>query len=287
MNEARGKGYLGGNILGSGFNLDLRIHVSAGRYICGEETALINALEGKRAIPRAKPPFPLVSGLWGRPTILNNAETVANIPPIVSNGADWFKSLGAGRDSGTKLFGVSGRVKKPGIWELPMGVPIEELLLEHAGGMQEGYALRGILPGGASTDFLTAEHLGVAMDFDSVAKAGSRLGTGTMVVLDDRTCPVGFVHNMEVFFARESCGWCTPCREGLPWIAKTLQAIERGQGEPGDIDVLEQQCRLLGPGSTFCALAPGAVESLQSALKYFREDFERHIKEKHCPWKRS
>jgi len=285
IDEAREKGFLGGGILGSGFNLDLRIHVSAGRYICGEETALINALEGKRAIPRAKPPFPLVSGLWGRPTILNNAETVTNIPHIVNNGADWFKSLGAGRDSGTKLYGVSGRVKRPGIWELPMGVPIEELLLEHAGGMQEGYALRGLLPGGASTDFLTSEHFGVAMDFDSVAKAGSRLGTGTMVVLDDRTCPVGFVHNLEVFFARESCGWCTPCREGLPWIAKILHAIEHGQGDPGDIDVLEQQCRLLGPGNTFCALAPGAVEPLQSALKYFRDDFERHIREKKCPWR--
>ena len=285
IDEARTKGFLGQNILGSRFNLDLRIHVSAGRYICGEETALINALEGKRAVPRAKPPFPLVSGLWGRPTVLNNAETVANIPHIVDNGADWFRSLGAGRDSGTKLYGVSGRVKRTGIWELPIGVPVEELLLEHAGGMLEGYSLRGLLPGGASTDFLTAEHLGVAMDFESIQKAGSRLGTGTMVVLDDRTCPVGFVHNLEAFFARESCGWCTPCREGLPWIATTLHAIEHGQGEPGDIDILEQQCRLLGPGNTFCALAPGAVEPLQSALRYFREDFERHIREKRCPWK--
>jgi len=283
--EAYEKNYLGPNILGSGFNLELRIHSSAGRYICGEETALINALEGRRAVPRAKPPFPLACGLWGRPTILNNAETVANIPHIVNNGPGWYKSLSMSGDSGTKIYAVSGRVKRPGAWELPMGTTIRELLEEHAGGMQDGYSLRGLIPGGASTDFLTAGHLDVQMDFDSLAKAGSRMGTGTMTVLDDRTCPVGFVHNMEVFFARESCGWCTPCREGLPWIAKVLDAIEHGQGEPEDIALLEQQCRLLGPGNTFCALAPGAVEPLQSALKYFREDFERHIREKKCPWR--
>jgi NADH-quinone oxidoreductase subunit F len=283
--EAYAKNYLGANILGSGFNLELRIHTSAGRYICGEETALINALEGRRATPRAKPPFPLVCGLWGRPTIVNNAETVVNIPHIVNNGPEWYKALSKTADGGTKIYGVSGRVKRPGAWELPMGTTIRELLEDHAGGMQDGYALRGLVPGGASTDFLTADHLDVQMDFDSVAKAGSRMGTGTMTVLDDRTCPVGFVHNLEVFFARESCGWCTPCREGLPWIAKILGAIETGQGEPEDVAILEQQCRLLGPGNTFCALAPGAVEPLQSALKYFREDFERHVRERKCPWK--
>jgi len=283
--EAYAAGYLGKNILGSGFNLELRIHSSAGRYICGEETALLNALEGKRATPRSKPPFPQVCGLWGRPTIVNNAETIANIPHIVKNGPDWFKGLSKSPDAGTKLYGVSGRVNKPGIWELPMGVTIRELLEEHAGGVQEGYQFRGLIPGGASTDFLVAEHLDVKMDFDSVMKAGSRMGTGTMIVLDDRTCPVGFVHNLETFFRRESCGWCTPCREGLPWIEKMLFAIENGQGEAGDIDVLAQQCRLLGPGNTYCALAPGAVEPLQSAIKYFREDFERHIREKRCPWK--
>jgi len=287
ITEAYEKNYLGANILGSGFNLELRIHSSAGRYICGEETAMINALEGKRATPRAKPPFPLVCGLWGRPTIVNNAETVANIPHIVNNGPEWYKSLSKSADSGTKIYTVSGRVKRPGVWELPMGTTIRELLEDHAGGMQEGYALRGLIPGGASTDFLITDHLDVPMDFDSVAQAGSRMGTGTMTVLDDRTCPVGFVHNLEVFFARESCGWCTPCREGLPWIAKVLDAIENGQGERSDIDLLEQQCMLLGPGNTFCALAPGAVEPLQSALKYFREDFERHIREKKCRWKTS
>jgi NADH-quinone oxidoreductase subunit F len=283
--EAVASNYLGGNILGTGYNLELRIHGSAGRYICGEETALLNALEGKRATPRSKPPFPQVCGLYGSPTIVNNAETLANIPHIVNNGPEWFKGLSKSPDSGTKLYGVSGRVRKPGIWELPMGVTIRELLEEHAGGMQDGYHFRGVIPGGASTDFLIADHLDVKMDFDSVMKAGSRLGTGTMIILDDKTCPVGFVHNMEVFFARESCGWCTPCREGLPWIEKMLGAIESGKGEPGDIDILAQQCRLLGPGNTYCALAPGAVEPLQSAIKYFREDFERHIREKKCGYK--
>jgi NADH-quinone oxidoreductase subunit F len=285
--EAYAAGYLGKNILGSDFNLDLRIHSSAGRYICGEETALLNALEGKRATPRSKPPFPQVCGLWGRPTIVNNAETIANIPHIVRNGPDWFKGLSKGPDAGTKLYGVSGRVKRPGIWEFPMGVTVRELLEEHAGGMQEGYQFRGLIPGGASTDFLVAEHLDVKMDFDSVMKAGSRMGTGTMIVLDDRTCPVGFVRNLETFFRRESCGWCTPCREGLPWIEKTLRAIENGEGESGDIDLLAQQCRLLGPGNTYCALAPGAVEPLQSAIRYFREDFEKHIREKRCPWEKA
>jgi NADH-quinone oxidoreductase subunit F len=285
ISEAYEKNYLGDPVLGTGYKLDLRIHSSAGRYICGEETALINALEGRRATPRAKPPFPQICGLWGRPTIVNNVETAVNIPHIVNNGADWFKSLSKSPDGGTKIYGVSGRVKRPGAWELPMGTTIREIIEGHAGGMQEGRKLKGLIPGGGSTDFLLPEHLDIKMDFDSVMKAGSRMGTGTITVLDDRTCPVGFVHNIEVFFARESCGWCTPCREGLPWVEKTLRAIEAGQGETGDIDILIEQCKLLGPGNTFCALAPGAVEPLQSALKYFREDFERHIKDKRCPWK--
>jgi NADH-quinone oxidoreductase subunit F len=279
------RGYLGENILGSGRNLELHLHVSAGRYMCGEETGLLNALEGKRAAPRAKPPYPQSCGLWGRPTVVNNVETLANVPHIVKNGADWFKSLSLGDDGGTKLYGVSGRVKRPGLWELPMGTPLGELLNEHAGGMRDGYRFRGVLPGGASTDFLVENHFDVAMDYGSVQQAGSRLGTGTMIVLDDHTCPVGMVHNLEKFFAQESCGWCTPCRDGLPWTARILQALEDGRGQQKELDILSQHCKWLGPGHTFCALAPGAVEPLQSALKYFREDFQQHVRERRCPWR--
>jgi NADH-quinone oxidoreductase subunit F len=285
IQEAHAAGILGHNILGSGFDLELELHVSAGRYICGEETALINSLEGKRAIPRAKPPFPQVSGLFGKPTIVNNVETLSNIPHILKNGADWFKTLSLSEETGTKLYGVSGRVKNPGCWELPLGVSLRQLIEEYAGGMQDGYELAGVLPGGASTDFLIKDHLDVKMDFDSVGKAGSRLGTGTIVVMDNKTCPVGFVHNLSKFFAQESCGWCTPCRDGLPWVEKTLKAMEEGDGTPGDLDVLSFHTRYLGIGHTYCALAPGAMEPLQSALKYFRADFEKHITDKKCPWR--
>jgi NADH-quinone oxidoreductase subunit F len=224
--------------------------------------------------------------LWGKPTIVNNVETRCCVPHILRNGADWFKQLSLTKEGGTKIYGASGRVKRPGLWELPMGTPLRELVFEHAGGMQDGFEFRGVLPGGASTDFLVDEHMDVQMDFDNVQNAGSRLGTGTLIVLDDRTCPVGMVQNLEHFFAQESCGWCTPCREGLPWVARTLQALEDGQGKPGDLEMLSQHTTLLGPGNTFCALAPGAMEPLQSALKYFRDDFERHIQEKACPWRR-
>jgi NADH-quinone oxidoreductase subunit F len=282
--EASEKGYLGTNILGSGFDLELHLHASAGRYICGEETALLNGLEGRRAIPRAKPPFPQASGLWGKPTIVNNVETLCNVPHIVNHGAAWFRGLSRSEDGGTKLYGVSGRVKRPGIWELPMGTTAREILEEHAGGMREGYGFRALLPGGASTEFLLEEHLDVPMDFSAVQKVGSRLGTGTMIILDDRTCPVGMLHNLEHFFAQESCGWCTPCRDGLPWVERMLAAIEAGQGQAQDLDILAMHTGFLGPGKTFCALAPGAMEPLQSGLKYFRADFERHIDERRCPW---
>ncbi len=226
-----------------------------------------------------------MSGLWGKPTVVNNVETLCNIPHIVNNGAEWFKGLGRSQDSGTKIYGVSGRVKYPGLWELPMGTTMREIIEEHAGGMMEGYRLRSVIPGGASTEFLTEEHLDVKMDFDSVQKAGSRLGTGTMIVFDDRTCPVGAVHNIEQFFAQESCGWCTPCREGLPWVVKTLHAIESGQGESGDLELLQQHTDSLWLNKTYCALAPGAMEPLKSALTLFRDDFISHITEKRCPIK--
>lgn len=283
--EAKAKGYLGKNILGTDFDFELQVHASAGRYICGEETALLNSLEGKRAIPRAKPPFPQVSGLWGRPTIVNNVETLCNISHIVKKGADWFKSLGRGEDSGTKLFGVSGRVNRPGCWELPMGTPVREILEEHAGGMQSGYQLKGFLPGGGSTDFLLPEHLDLLMDYEPIMKAGSRMGTGTMIILDDCTCPVGMVRNLEMFFARESCGFCTPCREGLPWVFNLLDRIEQGQGDAADLENLERQSRFIGNiGNTHCAHAPGAIEPLSSAMKFFRDEFEQHLAEKKCPY---
>jgi NADH-quinone oxidoreductase subunit F len=283
---AKAAGYLGANILGSGYSLDMHVHVSAGRYICGEETALISSLEGKRANPRAKPPFPQVSGLWGRPTIVNNVETLCNVSHILAHGADWFRGLGRGEDSGTKLYGVSGRVRNPGCWELPIGTPAREVIEEHAGGMRDGYRLRGFLPGGGSTDFLVEEHLDVPMDYGSVAAAGSRLGTGTMIVLDDRTCPVGFVHNLTAFFAQESCGFCTPCREGLPWSTRILADLEAGRGSEDDLAILADHVDYIGtPGNTHCALAPGAMEPVQSALRYFREDFEAHFSGG-CPWAR-
>jgi NADH-quinone oxidoreductase subunit F len=275
--EAQSAGCLGPGI-------QIHLHLSSGRYMCGEETGLIDALEGIRANPRNKPPFPQTCGLWGKPTVVNNVETLCNLPHILVHGPEWFKGLSRSEDGGTKLYGVSGRVKRPGVWELPMGTTVREILEGQAGGMSPGYAFRGLLPGGASTEFLLEEHLEVKMDFASVAKAGSRLGTGTMIVLDDRTCPVGMVHNLENFFARESCGWCTPCREGLPWITHILGALEQGQGQAGDLEILEEQARLLGPGRTYCALAPGAMEPLASALKAFRADFERHVTEKRCPW---
>jgi NADH-quinone oxidoreductase subunit F len=286
IDEAYASHVLGKNIFGSKFSLDMYLHVSAGRYMCGEETGLLNALEGRRANPRAKPPFPQVSGLWGKPTIVQNVETLCNLPHILVNGAQWYKSLSLTSDAGTKIYGVSGNVKRPGAWELPMGTPVRDLLEQHAGGMMDGLKFRGLLPGGASTDFLVEEHLDLPMDFTSIQKAGSRLGTGTMIVMDDHTCPVGMVHNLLKFFAQESCGWCTPCREGLPWAARMLWAIEQGDGRMEDIDLLASHAYMLRPGMTFCALAPGAVEPLQSALKYFREDFVRHVVEKQCPYKK-
>jgi NADH-quinone oxidoreductase subunit F len=285
LDEARQRGLIGRNILGSGFDFELYLHVSAGRYICGEETALLNALEGKRAHPRTKPPFPQVSGLFGKPTIVQNVETLCNIHHIVNKGPDWFRSLSLTEDGGTKLYGVSGKVNRPGLWELPLGTPLREILEEHAGGMRDGLEFRGLLPGGASTDFLVEEHLDTPMDYTQVQKAGSRLGTGTMVVLDSGTCPVGMVWNLEHFFAQESCGWCTPCWSGLAWTEKILLSMENGTAAPQDLDSLRFQTKFLGIGNTFCAFAPGAVEPLQSALKYFAADFDRHINEKRCPWR--
>lgn len=284
IDEAYEAGLLGERINGSGYSLELYLHLSAGRYICGEETGLLAALEGKRAMPRSKPPFPQVSGAWGKPTVVNNVETLCCVPHIVNHGAEWFQNLGIGEDAGTKLYGVSGRVRRPGVWERPIGTPVREILEDCAGGMREGYRLKGFLPGGGSTDFLLPEHMDLPLDYENVGKAGSRLGTGTLIVLDDRTCPVGMVLNLETFFAQESCGWCTPCRDGLPWTRQLLEGIESGTGRMEDLDTLQEHTRFMGPGKTVCAHAPGAMEPLQSALKYYREDFERHIRERRCSY---
>jgi NADH-quinone oxidoreductase subunit F len=284
--EAYQAGYAGKNILGSGWNLEIYLHVSAGRYMCGEETGLLNALEGKRANPRSKPPYPAAVGLWGKPTVVNNVETLMNVPHIINHGVEWFKGLSLTQNGGTKMYGVSGRVKKTGAWELPMGTPLREIFEKYAGGMQDGYKLRGIIPGGASTEYVLEDQLDTPADFDTMPKIGSRLGTGTMIILDDHTCPVGMMLNMERFFAQESCGYCTPCWSGLHWVAEILGRLEDGGGKPGDLEILEQQCQLIGaPGRTFCALAPGAIEPLQSGLKYYRDDLEQHIREQRCPWK--
>ena len=273
--EAHKRGYLGKNLFGSGFDFELILHTSAGRYICGEETALISALEGQRAVPRFKPPFPGQSGLFGKPTVVNNIETLCNVPHIILYGSDWFKGLSNCADGGTKLYGASGKLKHPGTWELPMGTTAREILEEHGGGLRAGLHLQCWLPGGASTDFLLPEHLDTPMDYDSIAKVGSRMGTGQMIVLDDQVELLGALKNLMHFFAQESCGWCTPCRDGLPWAEQVVGDLQLGRGRAEDIATLQQLTRWLGPGRTFCAHAPGAMEPLQSALKFFKPVFEQ------------
>jgi NADH-quinone oxidoreductase subunit F len=284
--EVERAGYVGANILGSGFDLDLHVHVSAGRYICGEGSAMLNALEGERPTPRNKPPHQTSSGLWSKPTVVNNVETLAYVPAIVEGGAQWFKGLGLSGEGGMKIYTVSGRVKRPGAWELPMGVTIAELVEDYAGGMRIGLQARAALPGGGSTRFVPVAHFGTRMDDVSLRAAGSRLGTGTLIMLDDRTCPVGMLRNLEQFYAQESCGWCTPCWQGLHWVEEALSAIEEGRGTSEDLEMLHWHVEKLRPDHTFCDLAPGAMEPLESGLELFREEFERHIQEQRCPWKR-
>ena len=290
--EAYAPGISGKNILGSGFSFELYLHLSAGRYMCGEETGLLNALEGKRANPRAKPPFPPVVGGSGKPTVVNNVETLCNVPHIVANGAEWFKRPEPHQGRRHQAL----RRQRQGEAARAVGTADGHDHPRDPGGARRRHArrpqLRGLLPGGASTDFLTAEHLDVAMDFTEVQKAGSRLGTGTMIVLDDKTCPVGMVWNLEHFFAQESCGWCTPCWSGLAWAERILLAHGRGRGPARrSRDSWTGIARFCAPGNTFCALAPGAAEPLQSGLKYFRDDFERHIRGQALPveiaWRRS
>ena len=281
LEELRANNLVGDNILGSDFSFDLHVHTGAGRYICGDDTAVINCRAGRRAKPRTKPPFPQVAGAWGRPTVVNNVETLHNVSAIILHGSKWYQDLpkvkGVVETPGTKLFGCSGLVNDPGLWELPFGYTAREIIEDFAGGMQEGKKLKAWLPGGASTDFLTAEHLDTVVDFDTIQKAGSRMGTGLIMVVDEEQDMVPLLRNLEIFFQRESCGWCTPCRDGLPWGVKLLTAINDGQGQIGDVEKLEGLTRDLWIGKTFCAHAPGAMEPLMSAIKYFRPEFDQKI----------
>jgi NADH-quinone oxidoreductase subunit F len=281
---ARREGYLGQNILGSKYSLELVVHRSAGRYICGEVTAQLNALMGKRPNPMKPPPYPTEKGLWGKPTVLSNVETFACLPHIIRNGGQWFKDLALTESgAGTKIFGVSGKVNKPGCYELPMGVRLSEIIEEHAGGMPAGSEFKTCLPGGASTGFLPLEHYDIEMDFKPLRDIGNRLGTGAIMVFDHKTCLVGATVNLIEFFARESCGWCTPCREGLPYILELLRRIEDGRGEPEYIPMLERMCHHLW--NAYCAFAPGAIAPLESLLKHFKGEIQEHISRKKCPFR--
>jgi NADH-quinone oxidoreductase subunit F len=258
------------------------LHRGAGAYICGEETALLSSLEGYRGQPRLRPPFPAVEGLYASPTLINNVETLANVPSIVTNGAEWFAGIGTEKSPGTKVFSVSGKVERPGNYELPMGTPLRTVL-EAAGGMLGGATLKAWTPGGSSTPMLTAEHLDVGLDFESVAAAGSLLGTGAIIVMDETDCIVEAARRLVQFYAHESCGKCTPCREGTWWVSRVLGRIEQGYGRREDLPLLDE----LGQNilfKAFCALADGAVSPIESSLKYFRDEYEAHIAERRCPF---
>lgn len=276
IGEAREAGLLGAHIAGTDYSFDLQLHVGAGRYICGEETALLNALEGRRANPRAKPPFPGQAGAWGRPTVVNNVETLCNVPVVLEHGPEWYQALARPEsgESGTKLMGFAGAVRRPGIWEVPFGISARELFEDYAGGMRPGYRLKAWQPGGASTGFLLPEDLDLPMSSAGMARKGLRLGTALALAVDDRVSMVALLHNIESFFSRESCGWCTPCREGLAWAVKLLSALKDGRGRAEDIQQLEKLVGHLQPGMSFCGLAPGASEPLRSALALFRDEFE-------------
>ena len=281
--EAHAKGYLGTGILGSDFDFTVHIHCGAGAYICGEETAMLESLEGKRAQPRLKPPFPAVAGLYASPTVINNVETIACVPHIVMRGAEWFRGIGPDKSPGPKLYCVSGQVRRPGLYELPMGIPLRELVEEHAGGALPGRRIKAVIPGGVSAPVIPASGLEVGMDFDSLAAVGSMLGSAGVVVIDDTTCMVKVATRIVEFFHHESCGKCTPCREGLNWAVKVMRRIEAGEGAPGDLEQLDMLCKGIF-GNTFCALGDGAAMGLRAALKHFREEFVAHIEERRCPF---
>ncbi|WP_168582156.1 NADH-quinone oxidoreductase subunit NuoF [Gephyromycinifex aptenodytis] len=272
VQEAYAAGYLGKNILGSGFDLDITVHAGAGAYICGEETALLDSLEGRRGQPRLKPPFPAVAGLYARPTVVNNVESIASVPPIMLHGAEWFGQMGTERSKGFGIFSLSGHVTRPGQYEAPLGITLRELI-DMAGGIRAGHELKFWTPGGSSTPLFTKEHLDVPLDFESVGAAGSMLGTRALQIFDETVSVVKAVSRWIDFYAHESCGKCTPCREGTYWLKQILARLEAGQGLPGDIDKLDDIASNI-LGRSFCALGDGATSPVMSGIKYFREEFE-------------
>ncbi len=277
--EARAAGYLGQNVLGSGVNIQIYVHRGAGAYICGEETALLESLEGKRGLPRVKPPFPATSGLYGKPTVVNNVETLANLPHIVTRGPEWFAAIGsAPKSTGTRIFCVSGHVKNPGNYEVPMGITLRELIFEHAGGMRSDKKLKAIIPGGASAPFLTEQHLDVKLDFESVAQAGSMLGSGGVTVMEEGTSMVWAALRLMEFFFHESCGKCSPCREGSSWLTQTVRRILAKRGRMEDLETLKQLCQNIA-GRTVCAFGDAEVAPIMSTLQYWRHEYEELIRE--------
>ncbi len=280
--DARAKGFIGRNVLGSGFDFELFTHRGAGAYICGEETALLESLEGFKGQPRLKPPFPALKGLFGSPTVINNVETLAAVPSIIENGGAWYAALGTGKSGGTKLFCVSGPVNRPGVYELPLGTPLRELLEVHCGGMKDGKKLKAVIPGGSSVPVLTAEEaLAVNLDYEALAAAGSMLGSGGVIVIDDGQCMVKLLQVLARFYHHESCGQCTPCREGCGWLEKVLDRLEAGGGSAGDIDLLYSVAEGM-TGRTICALADAMAMPAMSFIKKFRGEFEAHAAGKVC-----
>jgi len=279
--EAREAGFLGMNILGSGVSVEMWVHPGAGAYICGEETALIESNEGHRGMPRIKPPFPAVVGLFGGPTVVNNVETLSYVPHILNRGAEWFNAMGPEKNGGTKLFGVSGHVKRPGLYELPMGTRLSSILYDTCGGIRKDRKLKAVIPGGSSTPVLTADEIDVAMDFDSLAKIGSMLGSGGIIVLDETTCVVRAAARLAHFYAHESCGQCTPCREGVAWVSRVLERIEGGKGREEDLPLLLSICDNI-QGHTICPLGDACAMPIRAFVQKFRAEFEAHVREACC-----
>jgi NADH-quinone oxidoreductase subunit F len=282
VTDAYAAGYLGKDILGSGFDLEVTVHSGAGAYICGEETALLDSLEGYRGQPRLKPPFPAVAGLYGGPTVINNVESISSVPSIISNGAEWFASMGTEKSQGYGIFSLSGHVTKPGQYEAPLGITLRELL-EMAGGIRAGHELKFWTPGGSSTPIFTPEHLDVPLDFESVGAAGSMLGTRALQIFDETTCVLRAVLRWTEFYAHESCGKCTPCREGTYWLKQMLARVENGQGMEDDIGTLNDIADNI-LGRSFCALGDGATSPIHSSIKYFRDEYLQHIEHGGCPF---